>query len=101
MLAGPRGGKTEGPCSSSNRIAHRPRCCAYGSIDTCCRPLTAESLLSVPQSRVAAAKLHVPDVRAEHDALIAATASAHGLAVVMRNVGDFETTNAGLLNPWA
>jgi toxin FitB len=47
------------------------------------------------------AKLHVPDERAEHDALIAATASAHGLTVVMRNVGDLETTNAGLLNPWA
>jgi hypothetical protein len=54
LLADPRGGKTEGPCSSSNRIAHRARCCAYGSIDIYCRPLKAESLLSIPQSRVAA-----------------------------------------------
>ena len=47
------------------------------------------------------AKLHVPDPRAERDALIAATALVHGLTVVTRNVSDFETTNVGLLNPWA
>jgi len=47
------------------------------------------------------AKLHVPDPRAERDALIAATALVHGLTVVTRNVGDFEATSVGLLNPWA
>lgn len=47
------------------------------------------------------AKLHVPDPRAERDALIAATALVHGLTVVTRNVSDFEATNVGLLNPWA
>jgi len=46
------------------------------------------------------ARLHVPDPRAERDALIAATALAHGLTVVTRNVGDFEATKVGLLNPW-
>ena len=46
------------------------------------------------------AKLHVPDPRAERDALIAATALVHGLTVVTRNVSDFEATNVGLLNPW-
>lgn len=46
------------------------------------------------------AKLHVPDPRAERDALIAATALVHGLTVVTRNVSDFEATNVGLLNLW-
>ena len=46
------------------------------------------------------ARLHVPDPRAERDALIAATALAHGLSVVTRNVGDFAATNVGVLNPW-
>lgn len=47
------------------------------------------------------ARLHVPDPRAERDALIAATASVHGLTVVTRNVSDFEATGVGLLDPWA
>lgn len=46
------------------------------------------------------ARLHVPDPRAERDALIAATALVHGLTVVTRNVSDFEATTVGLLNPW-
>ncbi|MBS0356815.1 MAG: type II toxin-antitoxin system VapC family toxin [Proteobacteria bacterium] len=46
------------------------------------------------------ARLHVPDPRAERDALIAATALVHGLTVVTRNIGDFEATGIGLLNPW-
>ena len=47
------------------------------------------------------ARLHVPDPRAERDALIAATAIAHGMAVVTGNVVDFETTGAEVVNPWA
>jgi predicted nucleic acid-binding protein len=47
------------------------------------------------------AKLHVPDPRAERDALIAATALVHGMAVVTRNVADFETMGVQLINPWA
>lgn len=47
------------------------------------------------------ARLHVPDPRAERDALIAATALVHGMTVVTRNTGDFEPTGVPLLNPWA
>ncbi|MDN3274106.1 type II toxin-antitoxin system VapC family toxin [Frankia sp. RB7] len=46
------------------------------------------------------AQLHVPNPRAERDALIAATALVHGLTVVTRNLGDFEPTGVSLLNPW-
>ncbi|QIO98974.1 type II toxin-antitoxin system VapC family toxin [Bradyrhizobium symbiodeficiens] len=46
------------------------------------------------------AQLHVPNPRAERDALIAATALVHGLTVVTRNVGDFEPTGVTLINPW-
>jgi hypothetical protein len=47
------------------------------------------------------AQLHVPNRRAERDALIAATAIVHGMSVVTRNVSDFEGTGALLINPWA
>ena len=46
------------------------------------------------------ASLHVPDLRVERDALIAATSLVHGMTVVTRNVSDFETTGVPLLNPW-
>jgi predicted nucleic acid-binding protein len=46
------------------------------------------------------ARLHVPDKRAERDALIAATALVHGLTVVTRNVADFEAAGVALINPW-
>ncbi len=46
------------------------------------------------------ARLHVPDPRAERDALIAATALVHGMTVVTRNTADFEATGVPLLNPW-
>ena len=46
------------------------------------------------------AHLHVPDPRAERDALIAAMALVHGLTVVTRNVADFALTGVALLNPW-
>ena len=46
------------------------------------------------------ARLHVPDPRAERDALIAATAMVHGFTVVTRNVADFEPTGVALFNPW-
>jgi len=46
------------------------------------------------------AQLHVPNPRAERDALIEATAFVHGLTIVTRNVGDFELTGVPLLNPW-
>lgn len=46
------------------------------------------------------AHLHVPNPRAERDALIAATALVHGMTVVTRNVDDFAATGVGVLNPW-
>jgi predicted nucleic acid-binding protein len=46
------------------------------------------------------ARLHVPDRRAERDALIAATALVHGLTVVTRNIGDFASTDVAVHNPW-
>jgi hypothetical protein len=46
------------------------------------------------------ARLHIPDPRAERDALIAATALVHGMTVVTRNLKDFEPTGVALLNPW-
>jgi toxin FitB len=46
------------------------------------------------------ARLHVPDPRAERDALIAATALVHRLTVVTRNVNDFKPMGVSFLNPW-
>ena len=46
------------------------------------------------------ARLHVPDPRAERDALIAATALVHGMTIVTRNLADFEPTGVPVLNPW-
>ena len=46
------------------------------------------------------ARLHVPDRRSERDALIAATALAHGMTVVTRNVADFRPMGVNILNPW-
>jgi predicted nucleic acid-binding protein len=46
------------------------------------------------------ARLHVPDRRAERDALIAATALVHGMTIVTRNIADFEPTGVPVLNPW-
>ena len=48
----------------------------------------------------ACARLHVPDRRAERDALIGATAATHRLTVVTRNVADFAPMGVGILNPW-
>jgi predicted nucleic acid-binding protein len=49
---------------------------------------------------VACAALHVPDPVSERDGWIAATALAHGLTVVTRNVADFAATGVAVLNPW-
>lgn len=49
---------------------------------------------------VVCAALHVPDPVSERDGWIAATALAHGLTMVTRNVADFEATGVLILNPW-
>lgn len=46
------------------------------------------------------AALHVPDPRSQRDALIAATALVHGMAVVTRNVADFIPTGVVTIDPW-
>lgn len=46
------------------------------------------------------ALLHVPNRRPERDAMIAATALVHGMAVVTRNVADFSSMGVPLFNPW-
>ena len=49
-----------------------------------------------------AAALHVPDPAPFRDALIAATALTQRMAVVTRNVRDFERFDGlALVNPWA
>ena len=47
------------------------------------------------------ARLHVPDPRAERDALIAATAIVYGITVVTGNTADFLATGVAVINPWA
>ena len=46
------------------------------------------------------ARLHVPNTRAERDALIAATALVHRMSVVTRNVADFQPMGVVVVNPW-
>jgi predicted nucleic acid-binding protein len=49
-----------------------------------------------------AGALHVPDPAPHADALIAATALVHGLALVTRNVCDFERfVGLRVVDPWA
>ncbi len=48
-----------------------------------------------------AANLHVPGPRPERDAVIAATALVHGLAVATRNIADFRINGLATVNPWA
>lgn len=71
-------------------------------LNTDVRDAFANRILSVDQAVAKmAAALHVPDPAPINDAYIAATALAHNLAMVTRNVADF-TRFSGLevINPW-
>jgi toxin FitB len=46
------------------------------------------------------ASFHVPNLRSNRDALIAATALVHGMTVVTRNVSDFQATGVSVVNSW-
>ncbi len=46
------------------------------------------------------AELHVPDKRAERDAMIAATAIIHRMKIVTRNVADFDDVGLDVISPW-
>jgi|HubBroStandDraft_2_1064218.scaffolds.fasta_scaffold176130_3 predicted nucleic acid-binding protein len=64
-------------------------------------PTFSERILPVDTAvALRSAALHVPDPRPIRDGLIAGTALTHGMTLVTRNVSDFESTGARLLNPW-
>lgn len=64
-------------------------------------PAFSERILAVDTAVARrCAKLHVPNRRSDRDALIAATALVHGMAIVTRNVADFEPTGVEVFNPW-
>ncbi|MDY7116739.1 type II toxin-antitoxin system VapC family toxin [Halomonas sp. SSL-5] len=70
-------------------------------LDSHVLPEFAERTLPVDTSvALCCARLHVPDPRAERDAIIAATAIVHGMTVVTRNIADFEAAGVALVNPW-
>lgn len=65
------------------------------------RPEFAGRILTVDDAvATRCAHLHVPDRRNEADALIAATALVHDMAVVTRNLRDFEGTGVVVVDPW-
>ena len=45
--------------------------------------------------------MHACNPRSDRDAMMAATALEHGMAMVTRNVADFAGTGAQLVNPFA
>jgi toxin FitB len=69
-------------------------------LDNAVRPNFSERILPVTETvALRCDRLHVPNKKPERDALIAATALVHDLAVVTRNVKDFSPMNVAVLNP--
>lgn len=65
-------------------------------------PEFRDRLLPIDQSVARrCAALHVPDPRPERDALIAATALVHGMAVVTRDAREFAAMGVRVVDPWA
>ncbi|MCB9689387.1 MAG: type II toxin-antitoxin system VapC family toxin [Alphaproteobacteria bacterium] len=64
------------------------------------RILPVDELAARRWGSIGAAAQRMGRSRPPVDALIAATALRHGLAVATRNVGDFEGTGAVIVNPW-
>ena len=70
-------------------------------LDNHVRPGFAGRILPVTaEIATRCAHLHILDRRNEVDALIAATALVHDLAVVTRNVRDFEGAGVVVIDPW-
>src|SRR5262245_28764278 len=46
-------------------------------------------------------KISVPDMLPAYDGLIAATALAHGMAIVTRNALDYRRVGVEVIDPWA
>ncbi|WP_142592642.1 type II toxin-antitoxin system VapC family toxin [Pseudorhizobium endolithicum] len=70
-------------------------------MDSRVRPEFAQRIIAIDDAiATRCAHLHIPDRRNEADALIAATAVVHGLAVVTRNIRDFRGTGVILVDPW-
>lgn len=66
------------------------------------RPEFAERTIVIDDAvATRCAHLHIPNRRNEADAIIAATALVHGLAVVTRNIQDFQGTGVVLVDPWS
>nr|CAD6436246.1 PIN domain-containing protein [Rhizobium sp. Q54] len=70
-------------------------------MDSRVRPEFAQRIIAIDEAiATRCAHLHIPDRRNEADALIAATAVVHGLAVVTRNIRDFQGAGVILVDPW-
>ena len=64
-------------------------------------PAFAGRILAVDTAvALRSAQLHVPNPHPVRDGLIAATALVHSMAVVTRNMADFEPTGVRVINPW-
>jgi toxin FitB len=64
-------------------------------------PAFSDRILAVDtQVAQCCAAIHVSDPRSDRDALIAATAVAHAMTVVTRNVRHFQPLGVAVVNPW-